>query len=224
MNSFTGENALENAKQFLLSETGKFASSEDECDKIMIENRSSHSLEYVTSGYNTGWPVDDVKKSFKDQGDDVYSLPPGSVGTILYRMHHAGGVAKVMAASIFTFGIVATSCTESYFSVRVRTPGKNYIVCCGSTVGQNRCNKAGIQIRGEDGVLDSGGNIVGHGVDATGNVTDILSLVLAVAHATPGGYGAFHQFSEVTRSFEVICKFNNSYHGVHHFIFKDGKE
>ena len=37
----------------------------------------------------------------------------------------------------------------------------------------NRCNKAGIQIRGEDGVLDGNGNVAGHGVDATGNVTDI---------------------------------------------------
>ena len=35
----------------------------------------------------------------------------------------------------------------SYFSVRIRTPGKNYIACCGSLVGANCCNKAGIQIR-----------------------------------------------------------------------------
>ena len=42
-----------------------------------------------------------------------------------------------------------------------------------STVCSNRCNKAGIQIRGEDGVLDGNGNVTGHGVDATGNVTDI---------------------------------------------------
>ena len=26
------------------------------------------------------------------------------------------------------------------------------------------------------------------------------------------------------RSFEVICKFNNEYLGLHHFIFKKGKE
>ena len=44
----------------------------------------------------------------------------------------------------------------------------------------NRCNKAGIQIRGEDGVLDGCGNIAGHGVDPTGNVNDIESLVQAV--------------------------------------------
>ena len=86
----------------------------------------------------------------------------------------------------------------------------------------NRCNKAGIQIRGEDGVLDGCGNIAGHGVDPTGNVTDIESLVQAVSrvllhsidfplimfceisqifkvqHATPGDW-AKHQFSEVTK-------------------------
>ena len=45
----------------------------------------------------------------------------------------------------------------------------------------NRCNKAGIQIRGEDGVLDGNGNIAGHGVDPTGNVTDIEGLVQAVS-------------------------------------------
>ena len=59
------------------------------------------------------------------------------------------------------------------FETSSRAQGKNYIVCCGSTVGMNRCNKAGIQIRGEDGVLDGNGNVAGHGVDATGNVTDI---------------------------------------------------
>ena len=36
---------------------------------------------------------------------------------------------------------------------------------------RNRCNKSGVQIRGEDGVLDDRGNITGHGTDATGNVT-----------------------------------------------------
>ena len=70
------------------------------------------------------------------------------------------------------------------FETSSRAQGKNYIVCCGSTVGMNRCNKAGIQIRGEDGVLDGCGNIAGHGVDPTGNVTDIESLVQAVSTTT----------------------------------------
>ena len=64
----------------------------------------------------------------------------------------------------------------------MRTPGKDYIVCCGSTVGNNRCNKAGIQIRGEDGVLDGVGNVSGHGVDPTGVVKDINGLVTAVSY------------------------------------------
>ena len=71
---------------------------------------------------------------------------------------------------------------EGYFSVKMRVPGKNYIVCCGFNVGRNRCNAAGLQIRAEDGVLDKEGNIAGHGVDATGKVTDIGDLANQVAH------------------------------------------
>ena len=78
-------------------------------------------------------------------------------------------------------------------------------------------------LRGEDGVFDGNGNITGHGVDATGNVTDKRGLACAVSHSTAGGNGAFHQFSEVTRSFEVTCLFNNSNKGWHHFIFKDAR-
>ena len=44
----------------------------------------------------------------------------------------------------------------------------------------NRCDKAGIQIRGEDGVLDGQGNIAGHGTDPTGKVGDIAALAKAV--------------------------------------------
>ena len=71
--------------------------------------------------------------------------------------------------------------------------------------------------------MDGNGNVTGHGVDATGNVTDILGLASAVSHATAGD-GAYHQFSEVTRSFEVTCLFNNWNNGCHRFIFKDTRD
>ena len=77
-------------------------------------------------------------------------------------------------------------------------------------------------LRGEDGVLDGNGNITGHGVDPTGNVTDIRGLACAVSHSTAGD-GAYRQFSEVTKSFEVTCLFNNWSNGCHRFIFKDAR-
>ena len=42
--------------------------------------------------------------------------------------------------------------------------------------GRNRANRAGIEIRTEDGVLDESGNVCGHGIDPTGNVSDIAAL------------------------------------------------
>ena len=86
-------------------------------------------------------------------------------------------------ADIASFGInsvTATSHIEGYFSVRVPTPGKNYIIPCGFLVGRNRCNKIGLQIRGQDGALDEKGNVAGHGVDPTGRVTDIVEFVTQV--------------------------------------------
>ena len=119
-------------------------------DRIIIENQTKDlELEYVTNGHTTGWPHDDVKKCFRDIGSHVYALPPGWVGTQLWREHTGGAVGKAVGI-VFSLGISLTKrmCyTESFFSVRVRTPGKNYIVCCGSFVGLNTRNKAGIQIR-----------------------------------------------------------------------------
>ena len=82
--------------------------------------------------------------------------------------------------SVFSLGlshIAEQSYVLAYISLKVRTPGKNHIVALGFSQGLNRCNKAGVQIRGEDGVLDGQGNITGHGTDPTGNVTGPLHVV-----------------------------------------------
>ena len=57
---------------------------------------------------------------------------------------------------------------------------KNTDIICECSQGRNRCNKAGLQIRAEDGVLDGNGNLAGHGTDPTGNVGDISALNKAV--------------------------------------------
>lgn len=123
-------------------------------------------------------------KSFKKSNtdDDLYILPPGAVGIQLWRLNHGGAFGK-WVGNIFSLGISAAgaqSHVEGFFTVRVATPGKNYIIPCGILTGRNRCNKMGLQIRGQDGALDGKGNIAGHGVDPTGNVTDIIDFVSSV--------------------------------------------
>ena len=76
---------------------------------VIIENKSKFTLEYVNSGYTTGWPVADVKNAFKVSGDDhdTFTIPPDSVAALLYRVHQAGHYGK-MVGNLFSFGIAQT--------------------------------------------------------------------------------------------------------------------
>ena len=124
----------------------------------------------------------EFQASFKCDDGYHYFLPPNATGAQLWRNNHGGNTGKWIA-DIFTLGInaaTATSHIEGYFTVKVATPGKNYIIPCGFLVGRNRCNKVGLQIRGQDGASDARGNIAGHGVDPTGRVTDIVEFVSQV--------------------------------------------
>ena len=109
--------------------------------------------------------------------------------------------------------------------MKTRTPGKNHIICLGFTLGRNRCNKYGIQIRGEDGKLDERGNVAGHGTDPTGNVTDIDALANSVPFAEfskdKNGI-AWHEFTEETKTLTVKGKLNNEYHGKVTFEITNG--
>ena len=152
-------------------------------------------------------------------------------------MHHHGGNTGKWIADIFTLGINAatpTSHIEGYFSVRAKTPGKNYIIPCGFLVGRNRCNKVGLQIRGTEGAQDERGNVSGHGVDPTGRVTDIVEFVSQVCyklliifkhinfqvHYAESSGEQIH--IELTSTVKIIAKFNNEYLGMIHFIFENG--
>lgn len=192
---------------------------------MIIENQSQFTLEYITSGYNTGYPVNEVVKAFKQSptDPDSYVLPPGSVSGQTWRMNHGGNFGK-WVGDIFSLGISATksmSHVEGYISFRVKTPGKNYIVPVGWLLGRNRCNKMGIQIRGQDGVTDGRGNVAGHGVDATGVVTEIVDFCAQVPHACSGD-SSWQMATEQTSTLKVVGKFNNLSLATHHFIFKDG--
>lgn len=223
MECYTGDGALAAAKRKITS----FINSEDLCicDGVIIENQSQYTLEYVTCGFNTGYPVKDVKNSFKQnpRDPDSYLLPPGAVSAQCWRVNHGGNFGK-WVGDVFSLGISASkamSHVEGYVSMRAVTPGKTYIIPLGFLLGRNRCNKMGIQIRGQDGVLDGRGNIAGHGVDPTGVVTDVVDFCCQVAFASPND-DEMHQTTEQTSTIKVVGKFNNIYLGTHHFIFKDG--
>ena len=134
MDTFKGEDAYDKAWDFLKKQVGDKSGPKTGCDSklniikhlppnfvisycsgVIVENQTKYDLEYVTHSYKVGWPVGDVKKGFEDRGECTFVLPPGSVGTQLWNLHQGGGFFKFMTA-----GVIATSCTESYFSVRIR--------------------------------------------------------------------------------------------------------
>ena len=119
-----------------------------------------------------------IQKAFKTEDDLNFFIPPNSTGLQIWRVNHGGNFGK-WVGDIFSLGISAAqpmSHIEGCFSVRVPTEGKNYVIPCGFLVGRNRSNKIGIQIRGQDGVLDGMGNVSGHGVDPTGTVRKVVEL------------------------------------------------
>ena len=154
---------------------------------ITIENHSSYGLEYVASGH---------------------VLEPGSAGRNCWRVRDSEGVPKFLG-NVLTLGmlggVIDITAVCGWFSVRVRCPGKDHIVCCGfrTTMLSSRPNGAGIQIRGEDGVLDGRGNIAGHGTTPTGAVTDAHALATMHLHHGVGAMTVFDQIQEETRALRV---------------------
>ena len=190
---------------------------------IQIENHSSYDLEYRESGTENGWSEDPIVKAFgetkKIHGAEYNIIPPGSVG-FNYWSCHGGGAFKFGGL----FGLVDAFLVCGWFSVRVRSPGKNHVICCGFITGEgSTSNKAGIQIRGEDGVLDAKGNISGHGTDPTGAVGDGQALASMHSHVKGSEASAdWDTIQEETRAIRVFCKFTNKRHAAHIFKFYDG--
>jgi hypothetical protein len=194
---------------------------------VIIKNSSSYELEYVNSGYCSGYPVKPIVEMFEKR-DQAYVISPGKTGGLVWDRHGGGEFGKWIG-NVFSLGIAqagAQSYVEGYISVRARTTGKNHIVCLGFILGRNRCNKCGIQIRGEDGVLDDMGNVSGHGTDPTGNVTDIYALASTVPHTEfrKDKDGIFwHEFYEGTRAMRIKGELNNEDHGKVIFEIFDAK-
>jgi len=221
----SGPGAGKAAEEYLSSYIAK--QDWDSCKGLIIENNSSYPLEYVNSGYNAGYPVEPVLNVFEKSGDDRV-IPPNSAAALVWRLHCGGNFGK-WVGDLFSLGIAASgeqTHISAYVSVKVPCPGKNHIVAMGFTQGRNRCDKAGIQIRGEDGTLDGQGNITGHGTDPTGNVSDIAKLAKAVPFGeaeTVNGIG-WHEFREECRALRVTCRQNNEWKGRVIFTFKDGRD
>ena len=113
-----------------------------------------------------------VKNAFKSIEGAKSVIPPQGVSVLIYTPHPVGEVSKYFG-SMLTLGLVPFSKVEGYLSVKVKSQGKTYIVCCGFLVGTNRCNKLGIQIVGE-------GKRGSHGVDDNGRVVDVTKLASKV--------------------------------------------
>jgi hypothetical protein len=158
---------------------------------IIVNNHTKTKLEYSSMGSHNGFFYTNINRVFEND-----FLPPKKVGAFV----HSG---KNMAL----FG----SC--GYVSVRIRSPGRNYIVCLGFSSDSAQKNRAGIQIRGEDGVTDNRGNVTGHGVDPTGRVDQIVDLT---SHVHDGG-SDLHKFNEECRCFKVSCQFTNNSTGIFTF-------
>ena len=83
---------------------------------ILLQNDSQYPLEYVTFGYNTGYPEHPVREAFQKspKDDDLYILPPKSVGAMMWRVNKLGNSIK-WAHNIATLGasnVVPTSYVE----------------------------------------------------------------------------------------------------------------
>ena len=114
MDTFKGEDAYDKAWDFLKKQVGDKSGPKTGCDSKL--NIIKHLPPNFVISYCSGVIVENhVKKGFEDRGDCTFVLPPGSVGTQLWNLHQGGGFFKFMTA-----GVIATSCTESYFSVRIR--------------------------------------------------------------------------------------------------------
>jgi len=194
---------------------------------VVIENSSSYPLEYVNYGIVSGYSAKPVLDMFQENRSGAHVISTNRTATLKYWPRQGQLCGKVFA-NMYSLGLasIAEQCDVlAYISLRVRTPAKNHVVALGFSQGGNRCNKAGVQIRAEDGVLDDRGNIAGHGTDPTGNVTNIGELALSVPFAESFKKDgiSWHEFNEECRALKIRCQQDNKGNGTVRFRFTDGQ-
>lgn len=163
--------------------------------RIIIKNDSSFALKLKHTGEKSGYFYTKAKEAFQGARQTILS---GAAGGIFYASTNNG----------MPFG------TKGYISLEVETVGRNYVVVCAFGTGFGIDNAARIEIRAGDGTQDELGRIWGHGVDATGRVTDMGDLFTDSDRNVGSGTKCFF---ESCRMFQVSCEFDNERKA--HFVF-----
>lgn len=175
-----------------------------ETSRVVITNESPYHLVYKDCGNIEGWFFHEPSTmTFRHQLlENEKSIPPKNTAGFLHTK---------------TAGVVRNS--SGWVSMTIRAEGKNYVVVFGfNTRNHVNTRSAGLQIRGEDGVMDGCGNITGHGVDPSGTVTDPGALVSHYHHSQRDD--AWHTFNENCRNFRCTVKFTNEKHARYHLAIQ----
>ena len=173
-------------------------------------------MEFLASNYISGYPVEDVVKSFKKSQNNasLYILPPGAVGVQLWRNSHAYNALK-WTHNVLSLGITAAvphAHIKGYFSVRVKTPQESNIIKCGFLVGRNQYNKMGLEVSNESSELT--------GKMGWAEIDNLVGQELLWRR----GLGLITQVTQKSETVEVSGELTNDSRARHTFIFKDVPE
>ncbi|CAF1457582.1 unnamed protein product, partial [Didymodactylos carnosus] len=158
---------------------------------IIIKNESQYALQYKNHGGYSGFFFTDAIDAFHNE---IGALIDGMlIKTIIPKEDAVGGILHTKESD-------AACGSSGYISLVIATEAKNYIVCCGFNTSYSGRNLAEIEIRAEDGVTDEKCCITGHGIDPTGNVTDINGLITKTYHSAQND--GLHDFYEACRVFK----------------------
>ncbi|GLE06852.1 hypothetical protein PINS_up016514 [Pythium insidiosum] len=155
----------------------------DRTSAVIIENESNYSLELVAHGSSCGYFFSDIYDAFGAKEDDKrFTLKPGFIGGFLHSKN-----------SNAWFGSVG------YVSFRLAVEGRSYIVIIGFSTVHSGTNRAGIEIRVEDGIADENGNIPvdGHAVLPAAAISDVDGL-MQQSHSVQNN--KYHVFSSTGAS------------------------
>ncbi len=166
--------------------------------RIIIKNESCFPLKLKNEGAKTGYFYTKAADAFL--GAD-HTIAPGAAGGIFYASTN----------NFMPFG------TKGYITLDIETPGRNYVTVCAFGTGCWIDNAARIEIRAGEGAQDELGRIFGHGVDATGRVTDMGDLLADSDRST----GVTTSFFESCRMFKVSCEFESDVHAEFIFTFQN---
>jgi len=167
--------------------------------KVFIVNKTAWDLTYLTSGSDSGYAFNPVVHAF-----DSGVIQQGKYGGFLHTKRSDSACGSV-----------------GYFSVRIQPFNRSYTVCCGFGTVYSGKNRSGVQIRASDGALDTFGRLTGHGVDATGCVTDIDKLTKM---NFVNDFQSTTSYIEFSAFFCVNVSFDNACYGSYTFTFEETKE